>query len=192
MAKVTLFEDINFGGEKFEINDNIAAIPPFMGSGDGQASSVVIQTNEWVVLWENVNYQEGEDQFWIAPPGIGYQWNLDNLHEYPRPHGNNHWGDRIRCVAFPGRPPSGSNENRTILQADGSITVGNPIQPDPHDHGGGPGGGHIESIRPFANKLFRDEGTGGRGLSTTTSSKIGSAASLTDLESGSIIIVIRK
>ena len=130
LPKLNLYEHINFGGWEYAINDSIPALPPPVGSGDGQASSVRIYTNEWVILWENVNYDEGEDQLWIAPAGAGFGWEIDNLHDIRRPHGNNHWGDRIRCVAFPGSGPSGDNDNRTIVHEDGHVTTGNPQRPE--------------------------------------------------------------
>jgi hypothetical protein len=142
-SKVVLYEDINFAGAVSSINDSISSIPPPMGSGDGQASSVKIFTNEWVVLWENVNYQEGEDQLWIAPAGDGFGWEIADLRQVPRPHGNNNWNDRIRCVAFPGRGPTGDNDNRTIITDEAHVSVGNPPPPptphhptEPHPIGG--------------------------------------------------------
>jgi hypothetical protein len=122
-----LYENVDFGGRAFHVESgqHVAVIPPPIGSGDGQASSIHITADQWIVFWEAKNYDEGDDQLWIAPPPAGTRWALSDLHDLPRPHGNNHWGDRILAVSFPGGPPTGNNENRTIVHPDGTITVGN-------------------------------------------------------------------
>jgi len=123
MAKVILYEHVDYGGLAYAIDANTPVIPPPMGQGDGQASSIHIYTNEWVTFWEGKDFDPGNDQLWVAPPGQGYQWNFANLHTQLscRPHGNNHWGDRIRGVSFPGTGPLGSLDNILIVKADGSF-----------------------------------------------------------------------
>ncbi len=121
MSKVILYENVDFGGFPYGIDTNTPVIPPPMGSGDGQASSIHIYTNEWVTFWEGINFNQGNDQLWVAPPGPGYVWNFKNLHTLCRPHGNNRWGDRIRGVSFPGTGPSGDLDNILIVNSDGSL-----------------------------------------------------------------------
>lgn len=122
MAKVTLYQDINFAGYTYDINDNTPVIPPPMGGDNPQASSIRIYTNEWVTFWESPNYDQGDDQLWVAPPGNGRMWIIPNLPGFWRPHGNNNWNDRIKGVSFPGQGPSGDLDNIVILNADGSLS----------------------------------------------------------------------
>jgi hypothetical protein len=120
-----LFENVNYGGRALDIQDGYSSpqLPPPIGNQ--QASSIQVFCQEWITFWESTNY--GDDSLWIAPPSPGHYWPIPNLHILPRPHGNNHWGDRIAAVAFSG-PPSGSNEDRTIVWPDGHITVGNRFE----------------------------------------------------------------
>jgi len=129
MLAALLFENVGFQGAIYAVYEgaSIPAIPPPMGSGDGQTSSMkVYNFTFWITFWESPNFNEGDDSLWIAPSGNGMFWPLDNLHTLRRPHGNNHWGDRIRAVSFSG-PPTGSNENRTIIHPDGSVSVGGDL-----------------------------------------------------------------
>jgi hypothetical protein len=128
MLAAILFENINIDGFRYTVNEGeqIPIIPPPMGSGDGQTSSMEIFSTQWITFWESPNFDEGDDSLWIEPAGIGRFWQIDNLHILGRPHGTNHWGDRIRAVSFSG-PPTGSNENRTIIHADGTVTVGKQL-----------------------------------------------------------------
>jgi hypothetical protein len=124
IIRAIIYEHVNFGGRTFDVIGDTPVIPPPMGSGDGQASSLRIFGPEWVVFWETVNYDEGDDQLWIAPPPSGRMWELSNLHILPRPHGNNIWGDRIRAVSLSNSGPTGDNDNRLILNPDGTWTCG--------------------------------------------------------------------
>ena len=121
----TLFENIGFQGRTLDIQDGnqVPALPPPVGNQ--QASSIYVFGPQWITFWESTNY--GDDSLWVAPPPAGRYWRLDNLHTLGRPHGNNHWGDRISAVAFSG-PPSGSNEDRTIIWPDGHGTVGDRFE----------------------------------------------------------------
>jgi len=128
MLAAILFENINFDGYVYTVNegDHTSVIPPPMGSGDGQASSMKVYSSQWITFWESPNFDEGDDSLWIEPAGVGFFWSIPNLHTLGRPHGTNHWGDRIRGVSFSG-PPTGSNENRTIIHQDGTVTIGNSL-----------------------------------------------------------------
>ena len=124
-----LFENTPPGGRTLDVSvgENIPVIPPPLG---GQASAVFIYGPQWITFWESPNYDAGDDQFWAAPPPNGYHWEITDLHRLYRPHGNNHWGDRIKGVSFSG-PPTGDNENRTILHPDGTVTSGKTLQMSP-------------------------------------------------------------
>lgn len=128
MPAALLYENVGFQGYVFGVENgqNIPVIPPPMGSGDGQASSMYVYGPQWITFWEAHNYNPGDDSLWIHPPRQGYMWVLDNLHRLCRPHGTNHWGDRIRGVSFSGAP-TGSNENRTVINANGSVICGNRL-----------------------------------------------------------------
>jgi hypothetical protein len=128
MLAALLYEHSNYGGYTFgvEYGQNYPALAPPIGSGSGQASSMYIYGPQWITFWESPNYHEGDDSLWVHPPPIGYIWTFDDLHRLNRPHGNNHWGDRIRCISFSGAP-TGSNENRTIVRADGSVISGDRL-----------------------------------------------------------------
>lgn len=117
-----LYENIGYGGRIFQdVDQNVPVIPPPL---NGQGSSLVLISNVWVTYWETANYDEGDDSLWIEPRSNGYA--IANLHILGRPHGNNHWGDRIKAISMSGAP-TGSNENRTIVHADGSVTVGDTL-----------------------------------------------------------------
>src|SRR4051794_6098168 len=98
MLAAILFENIDFGGIPYNVNegDQIPVIPPPMGAGDGQASSMKVYSSQWITFWESPNFDAGDDSLWIEPAGAGLFWNVANLHRLGRPHGTNHWGDRIR------------------------------------------------------------------------------------------------
>jgi hypothetical protein len=119
----TLWQNDHFGGAGFDIPDSIPipVIPPPLHRG---AKSLRMAGTQWMTFWESDNFDTGDDSLWIAPPGAGFAWNLEYLGNVPRPHGNNHWGDRISGVSFSGSP-TGDNDNRTIIHEDGHITVGN-------------------------------------------------------------------
>jgi hypothetical protein len=114
----TLWQNDHFTGQGFDIPDSISVpvIPPPLHRG---AKSLKVSGTQWMTFWESDNYNTGDDSLWIAPG----HWTLEYLGNVGRPHGNNHWGDRISAVSFSG-PPQGSNENRTIVHEDGHITVG--------------------------------------------------------------------
>lgn len=142
MDGVLMFPDVGFtGGFKLEIRTGEAwpTLPPPMGAADGQASSMYVCSAQWAVFWESPNFDEGDDSLWVAPVGPNYQWNLDNLHTIGRPHGTNHWGDRIRGVSFTPVGPTGSNENRTIINGDGTISVGAAAEERAGNEGHRPG-----------------------------------------------------
>lgn len=128
MLAAILSENINFNGFPYSVNEGeqIPLIPPPMGSGDGQASSMKVYSTQFITFWESPNFDEGDDSLWIESAGAGFFWSIPNLHTLGRPHGNNHWGDRIRGVSFSG-PPTGSNENRTIIHHDGTVTIGDNL-----------------------------------------------------------------
>jgi hypothetical protein len=113
--KVLIFEHANYGGEKLAVNDNLSTLPPPLGrtenGGHGQASSLKVNHNGWVVFWEGKNFRESDDQLWVQGPIV-----ISDLSRLNRPHGNHHWGDRILAVSFPGGPPTGSDKNRTIIR----------------------------------------------------------------------------
>lgn len=125
MLAALLYEHINYAGYTYPVNDgeNLPAIPPPMGADHGQASSMYVYSPQWITFWESPNYDQGDDSLWIAPPKPGHRWEFANLHQLGRPHGTNHWGDRIRCVSFSGGP-TGSNENRTVVHEDGRVSIG--------------------------------------------------------------------
>ncbi|MGH9760135.1 MAG: hypothetical protein ACREDR_31800, partial [Blastocatellia bacterium] len=123
MPNSILYENVDMGGRRFVVRDgeNIPVIRPPL---DGSASSLETWGAGWVTFWESINFDAKDDQLWIEDPANGDGWYIPNLHKLPRPHGNNHWGDRIRGVSHSGAP-TGSNENRTIIHANRTVTVGN-------------------------------------------------------------------
>jgi hypothetical protein len=127
MIAATLYENVDFGGRAFDVNtgENVPVIPPPLSRG---TSSVHVYYG-WITFWESQNYDSGDDQLWVAPPKPGYLWVFANLHTFYRPHGNNHWGDRIWAVSFSGAP-TGDNDNRTIVYPDGHVTNGNNLMLD--------------------------------------------------------------
>jgi hypothetical protein len=109
MPRVTLFTDINFGGAQYVVNDAVAQLPPGV---ENEVSSIRIEGSApgtFTVLWEARGFDGGDDALWLEGNG-----ELHNLHTLRRPHGNNHWGDRVSGVSFQAAP-QGSTENRTIL-----------------------------------------------------------------------------
>ncbi|MEP7340372.1 MAG: hypothetical protein ABI977_21760 [Acidobacteriota bacterium] len=118
--KVMLFEYANYQGERINLNTNSSLLPPPLGSKDGgkhgNVSSLKVNVKGWVVFWEGKEYNEGEDQLWVEGPAI-----ISDLSKLHRPHGNNHWGDRIRSVSFASSPPIGDNNRRTIISRRTSV-----------------------------------------------------------------------
>ena len=106
--KIILFENVDFGGRSWEVTQTTGS---FSGWQNRSASSIRVQgfgDNDWNAFFETAN-NSGDDQLYLQGNG-----ELNNLHTIARPHGNNHWGDRISQVQV-AVAPSGSNENQTIL-----------------------------------------------------------------------------
>jgi hypothetical protein len=131
-SSLTLCWDVTFVGNRIAIPEgsDAAPLPAPWSNGSGEASSLILAgpTRSWAVLWET-SKNSGDDSLWIAPIPDGWAFMLWSLHTgtgsgFPpgmldRPHGNNHWGDRIRGVTWTPNPPSGDNDNRTILWPNG-------------------------------------------------------------------------
>ena len=65
---------------------------------------------DWNAFFETVD-DTGDDQLYVQGNG-----ELANFHTILRPHGNNHWGDRISQVKVGLAPPAGLvTENSTVL-----------------------------------------------------------------------------
>ncbi len=124
MVAATLYENVDFGGRAFDINvgESIPVIPPPLSRG---TSSIRVYFG-WITFWESQGYNAGGDQLWVAAPPAGKMWSFPNLHGFHRPHGNNHWGDRIWAVSH-SHEPLGDNDNRTIVHPDGHVTNGNSL-----------------------------------------------------------------
>ena len=119
-TKVELFQNRDFGGARLAIDANTPQLPlPF---GNRETSSLKVHTREWVKFYENDNFNEDDDVLWIEGDRPDDP-NLRNLHTLPRPHGNEHWGDRILSVSFPGGPPSAETTNCTIYWKNGKIEL---------------------------------------------------------------------
>jgi hypothetical protein len=116
MGSAFLYLDINGGGGFYLAVKDEAVLPDPIRF---RASSLETLDRRWSVFWETIFFNPDDDQLWIEG-----QWQIPNLHMLHRPHGNNHWGDRINAVSFPSEGPTGDNDNRTILHADHRITVG--------------------------------------------------------------------
>jgi hypothetical protein len=132
MAEVTLYEHINFVGRTYDVNTDMDSFPDWPGTNDGQTSSIKVFRKGWVRFWEGTDWDDSNDQLWVEGPMTNNP-NLQNLHTLPRPHGNNHWGDRIRCISFPGQAPDlgdANQDNRTVVFANGRIVVGKDFQPN--------------------------------------------------------------
>jgi hypothetical protein len=106
--KATVYRNVGFGGEAVDITSNTAQLPSPL---NGEVSSLKVDNEnlKWTVFWESENFDEGDDQLWIQGPRT-----IANLHTLHRPHGNNHWGDRIKAVSFSADGPQGDNDNRTV------------------------------------------------------------------------------
>jgi hypothetical protein len=112
-----MYMDINYQGDFYFTFQDVAVLPDPIRFN---ASSLQTEDNRWSVFWETIFFNPGDDQLWIEGA-----FNLPDLRILPRPHGNNHWNDRINAVSFPAQGPTGDNDNRTIIHADGHVTVGN-------------------------------------------------------------------
>jgi hypothetical protein len=107
-AKATIYRNVAFGGEALDITSNIPELPSPLYR---EVSSLKVENEntKWVVFWESKNFDDGDDQLWIQGSRT-----IKNLHTLRRPHGNNHWGDRIEAVSFSDVGPQGDNDNRTV------------------------------------------------------------------------------
>lgn len=114
LPKVVVYDNADYNGESLTINETLSVLPAPLGttaSGQhGKVSSIKITTKGWVVFWEGKNFNEGDDQLWVEGPAV-----ISDLAKLHRPHGNNHWNDRILAVSFSTAPPTGNNKNRTII-----------------------------------------------------------------------------
>lgn len=114
LPKVVIYSDAEYKGETLTINENLPVLPAPLGTTTGgqhgKVSSLKITTKGWVVFWEGKNFNEGDDQLWVEGPAV-----ISDLAKLHRPHGNNHWNDRILAVSFGSAPPIGNNKNRTII-----------------------------------------------------------------------------
>ena len=112
--KVMLWSEANYKGESLSVNETLPVLPAPLGTTEGgqhgKVSSLKINTRGWVVLWEGKSFKESDDQLWIEGPA-----EVSDLAKLHRPHGNNHWNDRILAVSFSPGAPTGSNKNRTII-----------------------------------------------------------------------------
>lgn len=109
VPKATIWEDADFGGRSLEIFESHPLLP-FPFEFTASSLQVNLQPGEWIVFWEAREYDAKDDQLWISGSR-----SIANLHLLRRPHGKNHWGDRIRAISLPPGGPTGSNENRTVL-----------------------------------------------------------------------------
>lgn len=112
--KVIMYGDANYKGEVLTINETLPILPAPLGTTEsgqhGKVSSLKINAKGWVVFWEGKNFKESDDQLWVEGPAV-----ISDLAKLHRPHGNNHWNDRILAVSFASNPPTGNNKNRTII-----------------------------------------------------------------------------
>lgn len=110
---IILYENVDFGGRQYRINIPTQGCLIPDGWANGYASSLEIKgTNatDWCLFYETPS-NVGDDMLWVQGPG-----KLRNLHAIERPHGNNHWGDRIRgIVAVVQDPKEEWKENSTII-----------------------------------------------------------------------------
>lgn len=108
MGKITLYENVGFTGRAWEV---IQTTGQFQDWQNRSASSLKVEgfrDDDWNAFFESAN-NYGDDQLYLQGNG-----ELANLHTLARPHGNNHWGDRISQVQI-GVAPAGDNDNQTIL-----------------------------------------------------------------------------
>lgn len=114
LPKVVLYGEANYKGEALTINESLPILPAPLGTTEagqhGKVSSLKINANVWVVFWEGKYFNEGDDELWVEGPAV-----ISDLAKLHRPHGNNHWNDRILAVSFASAPPSGKNKNRTVI-----------------------------------------------------------------------------
>lgn len=114
LPKVMVYSEAEYKGETLIVNDNLPVLPAPLGTTEGgqhgKVSSLKIHAKGWVVFWEGKNYKESDDQLWVEGPAV-----ISDLAKLHRPHGNNHWNDRILSVSFASAPPTGNNKNRTII-----------------------------------------------------------------------------
>ena len=114
LPKVVMFGEANYKGETLTINENLPVLPAPLGTTEsgqhGKVSSLKSNTKGWVVFWEGKNFNEGDDELWVEGPAV-----VSDLAKLHRPHGNNHWNDRILAVSFASAPPSGNKKNRTVI-----------------------------------------------------------------------------
>lgn len=118
--KVVMYEHAGYQGESLVVETNLPALPPpfnnTQGSLNGTASSLKVNFSGWVVFYEGRDFNDGKDQLWIQGPTT-----ISDLSKLHRPHGNNHWGDRILSVSFPGHPPQNAKSNYTIISRSTTI-----------------------------------------------------------------------
>ncbi|MBS1809586.1 MAG: hypothetical protein JST84_15610 [Acidobacteria bacterium] len=112
--KVMMWGEANYKGESLTVNENLPVLPAPLGTTEngqhGKVSSLKVNSTGWVVFWEGKSFKESDDQLWVEGPAV-----ISDLAQLHRPHGNNHWNDRILAVSFASAPPTGSNKNRTII-----------------------------------------------------------------------------
>ncbi len=114
LPKVVIYDNADYNGESLTINETLSVLPAPLGTTiggqHGKVSSLKINPKGWVVFWEGKNFNENDDQLWVEGPAV-----ISDLAKLHRPHGNNHWNDRILAVSFATAPPTGNNKNRTII-----------------------------------------------------------------------------
>jgi hypothetical protein len=108
MGKITLWENTDFNGQTVEIEGGYITLT---GWQDKSASSIKIEgfkSTDCNAFYESSG-DDGSDQLYTEGNGA-----FANLHVITRPHGNNHWGDRISQVCV-GKIPMGDKQNQTIF-----------------------------------------------------------------------------
>lgn len=128
LPKVQLFEHINFGGERKDVNGNIAGIGFPMVD---RCSSIRIFHKGWVAFWESPDYDRGDDSLWVQPLDGANDFEgieIPSLVQVWRPHGTNNFNDIISGVSFEQGPPQNTDlENIVIIRTDFSSMEGFPV-----------------------------------------------------------------
>jgi hypothetical protein len=109
-GKITIWEDVNFGGQSDAFT---ASTGDLTGWEHRSASSIRIEgfaDTDWNAFYETVDGQ-GDDILFVQGNG-----ELANLVGVKRPHGNNQWNDRISQILFNVEYGGGAGENNTVLK----------------------------------------------------------------------------
>jgi hypothetical protein len=110
MAKLTLYENVNFGGKAVDMdsNGNIPAGPLLKG-----ASSVRINTREWVSF--GVPGVNTPRLYIHGPNEMPNLHQLTKLNPFPGSLDDGHWGDEIENVIFGAAPQRSLVGNRDTV-----------------------------------------------------------------------------